>query len=91
MKLSHLLVVTLASVGLLASGTAFAEERKSNLNMISKQPYLLTPSTKNYKADDKWEGATLVEKEEASSKNQARKSNLHMISRQPYFVAPEDR
>jgi hypothetical protein len=89
MKLSNLLLVTLTSVSLLASGTALAE-KKSNQHFISKQPYHELPATDAYNADDQWEGATLVNKdaptEEVTAKPHLR---LHSLGKRPYLEKSE--
>ncbi len=86
MKLSQLLVVTFASVGLLASGAALAEKARSNQHFISKQPYHEIPAAEKYNAEDKWEGATLVDKE--AQKDEVTKQphlRLHSLGKRPFI------
>lgn len=86
MKLSQLLVVTFASVGLLASGTAFAEKVRSNQHFISKQPYHEIPAAEKYNAEDKWEGATLVNKDEPTDEvTKQPHLRLHSLGKRPFI------
>ncbi len=92
------IAVIMSALVLLFSGAAMADDASkksfSNHQFSGQRPYMKAPVEDNaYKADDQWEGATLVTDEETvKSKSHAKHNQmrLHMLGKRPYIEHATD-
>lgn len=84
-------IVFVSSLALLASGHAMADEYfkkgASNQQFSGQRPFMKAPvQDSTYSANDKWEGATLVVDQEATSKKATSQQalRLNMMAKRTY-------